>query len=69
MLWQAVGRLNRMDQEVIYLRCFLELSVEETAQTLQIAPGTVKSRLWRALERLRHLIEQEFPGLREEATE
>lgn len=68
-LWQAVRRLNGSDQEVIYLRCFLELSVEETAQALNIAPGTVKSRLWRALDRLRRVVEQDFPGLREEVTE
>jgi RNA polymerase sigma-70 factor, ECF subfamily len=68
-LWQAVRRLNAPDQEVVYLRCFLELSVEETAQVLNVAPGTVKSRLWRALERLRQVVEQEFPGLREEAAE
>jgi DNA-directed RNA polymerase specialized sigma24 family protein len=54
-----------VDQEVIYLRCFLELPVEETAQVLKIAPGTVKSRLSRALDRLRRVVEQEFPGLRE----
>jgi RNA polymerase sigma-70 factor (ECF subfamily) len=68
-LWQAVRRLNATDQEVVYLRCFLELSVEETAQALHVAPGTVKSRLWRALDRLRRVVEQDFPGLREEATE
>jgi RNA polymerase sigma-70 factor (ECF subfamily) len=68
-LWQAVRRLKRTDQEVVYLRCFLELSVEETAQALGIAPGTVKSRLWRALDRLRQVVAQEFPGLREEVTE
>jgi RNA polymerase sigma-70 factor (ECF subfamily) len=68
-LWQAIRRLSATDQEVIYLRCFLELSVEETAQALQVAPGTVKSRLWRALDRLRRVVEHEFPGLREEAIE
>lgn len=68
-LWQAVRRLNGPDQEIVYLRCFLELSVEETAQVLNIAPGTVKSRLWRALDRLRRVVDQEFPGLREEVVE
>jgi RNA polymerase sigma-70 factor (ECF subfamily) len=68
-LWQAVQRLPRIDQEVIYLRCFLDLSVEETAQTLQVAPGTVKSRLARATERLRHVVEAEFPHLHEEIAE
>jgi RNA polymerase sigma-70 factor (ECF subfamily) len=68
-LWQAVRRLRATDQEVVYLRCFLELSVEETAQALAIAPGTVKSRLSRALDRLRGVVEREFPGLREEVAE
>lgn len=64
-LWQAVRQLGRADQEVIYLRYFVELSVEETAQALQIAPGTVKSRLSRALARLRNRVEHDFPGLSE----
>lgn len=68
-LWQAVRRLKSNEQEIIYLRCFLELSVEETAQVLHVAPGTVKSRLWRALAHLRHVVEQEFPSLSEEANE
>jgi len=68
-LWQAVRRLEANDQEVIYLRYFLELSVEETASALDIAPGTVKSRLHRALNRLRAVIRGEFPLLREVADE
>jgi RNA polymerase sigma-70 factor (ECF subfamily) len=63
MLWQAVRRLNSTDQEIIYLRYFLELSVAETAEAANIAPGTVKSRLNRALERLRQVVKREFPGL------
>lgn len=67
-LWQAVRRLDRDDQEIIYLRYFLELSVAETAETLEIAPGTVKSRLHRALSRLRTVVETAFPALQEERT-
>lgn len=63
ILWQAVKRLNRTDQEIIYLRYFLELSVAETAEAVGIAPGTVKSRLSRAVDRLRQIVEREFPGL------
>ena len=63
MLWQAVRRLNTTDQEVIYLRCFLELSIGETADILNIKDGTVKSRLSRALNRLRMVIHREFPSL------
>lgn len=62
-LWQAVRRLKRADQEVIYLRYFLNLSVAETAEATGVAPGTVKSRLSRALDRLRGVVEREFPEL------
>lgn len=65
-LWQAVRRLSRSDQEVIFLRFFLELGEAETAATLGVAAGTVKSRLHRALGRLRGVVEREFPALRQE---
>ena len=62
-LWQAVQYLHLNDQQIIYLRFFLDLSVSETAQTLQVAEGTVKSRLSRALEKLRNIIQHDFPML------
>jgi RNA polymerase sigma-70 factor, ECF subfamily len=62
-LWRAVQRLEAVDQEIIYLRFFLELSVEETAESLNIATGTVKSRLHRALGRLRGVVASDFPAL------
>jgi RNA polymerase sigma-70 factor (ECF subfamily) len=65
-LWQATRRLPPADQEVIYLRFFLDLTVAETAQALGVATGTVKSRLHRALERLRQVVEREYPILIEE---
>ncbi|HLY26894.1 MAG TPA: sigma-70 family RNA polymerase sigma factor, partial [Aggregatilineales bacterium] len=55
-LWHAVKQLGRPGQEIIYLRYFLELSEAEIAQSLAIAPGTVKSRLHRALGRLRSVM-------------
>ena len=62
-LWMAIRALPPHDQAVIYLRYFLELPVDETAETLEIAPGTVKSRLSRAITRLRGVIERDFPEL------
>jgi RNA polymerase sigma-70 factor (ECF subfamily) len=49
----AVAALRESDQLVIAARYFLELSEEETATALSWARGTVKSRLSRALGRLR----------------
>ncbi len=65
-LWAAVRRLSVADQEVIYLRYFLDLSEAEAARALNVALGTVKSRTSRALGRLRGLIDREFPDLRAE---
>lgn len=66
-LWQAVRRLARPDQEVIYLRFFLELPEADMAAALGVAPGTVKSRLHRALKRLRGVVEADFPALQQAA--
>lgn len=67
-LWSAVRRLPDADQEVIYLRYFLELSVTETAQTLRVREGTIKSRLSRALTRLRQVLVRDFPDFTEDGT-
>jgi RNA polymerase sigma factor (sigma-70 family) len=52
-LLAAVNALREDDRLVLACRYFLELSEEETAAALGIRRGTVKSRLSRALERLR----------------
>lgn len=49
----AVNRLRDEDREIIGARYFLDLSEAETALTLGIPRGTVKSRTSRALARLR----------------
>jgi RNA polymerase sigma factor (sigma-70 family) len=64
-LWKAVQTLKADDQQVIYLRFFLDLSTAEAAQTLDVAEGTIKSRLNRALGRLREIIQTDFPSLSE----
>ncbi len=52
-LADAVARLPERDREVIALRYFADLSEAETASALECPVGTVKSRLARALGRLR----------------
>jgi RNA polymerase sigma factor (sigma-70 family) len=49
----AIGRLRDDDRVVIGCRYLLDLSEAETAAALGVARGTVKSRLSRALGRLR----------------
>ena len=52
-LLAAVNTMGESDRMVIAYRFFLDLSERETAEALGIPPGTVKSRLSRALRRLR----------------
>jgi RNA polymerase sigma factor (sigma-70 family) len=55
-LLAAVNELSDNDRTVIALRYLLELSEAETAQMLGCPQGTVKSRLARALGRLREVM-------------
>jgi RNA polymerase sigma factor (sigma-70 family) len=59
-LLRIVGGMREEDRLVIGYRYFLDLSEEETAEALGIPRGTVKSRLARALARLRE--QMEVPG-------
>jgi RNA polymerase sigma factor (sigma-70 family) len=52
-LVEALNELRVDDREVIAARYFLDLSEAETAEVLHLPRGTVKSRLSRALGRLR----------------
>ena len=61
-LLDLVNALGEEDRMVISSRYFLELSGEETAAALGIPEGTVKSRLSRALTRLRALSEGTSDG-------
>ncbi len=56
-LLAAVAGLAEPDRQVIACRYFLELTEEETAAALGCRRGTVKSRLSRALARLRERME------------
>jgi RNA polymerase sigma-70 factor (ECF subfamily) len=47
-LVEALGRLRRRDRAALLLHVAGDLSVEEVAAALGVAPGTVKSRLHRA---------------------
>src|SRR6266436_4897602 len=58
-LWvrRAVEKLEPIDREVLILREFEQLSYAEIAHLLQLPPNTVRSRLFRARDALRNLLE------------
>jgi RNA polymerase sigma-70 factor (ECF subfamily) len=53
----ALRELSAADRDIIACRFFLDLSEADTATVLGIRRGTVKSRITRALERLRLKLE------------
>src|SRR5438552_1725395 len=57
-LLETINALSEDDRLVIASRYFLDLSGEETAAALGIPEGTVKSRLSRALARLKARVEE-----------
>ena len=57
-LLAALSRLEERDRKVLTLRYLLELPEREIASVLACRPGTVKSRLSRATDRLRAEVER-----------
>lgn len=55
---RALGALAPRQRQVVVMRHWLDLSVEETAAALHVSEGTVKSQTARGLARLRDLLEQ-----------
>jgi RNA polymerase sigma-70 factor (ECF subfamily) len=53
---QAIGKLDRIDREVLLLREFEQLSYSEIATLLRVPVNTVRSRLFRARMELRNLL-------------
>ncbi len=61
ILQDAINSMERIDQEIVALRHFEELTNEETAQVLGITPSAASTRHVRALKRLRQVLEKS-PG-------
>ncbi|UMG94707.1 sigma-70 family RNA polymerase sigma factor [Nocardioides sp. TF02-7] len=49
---RALACLTKPNRDVVVLRYFVQLSERQTADVLGVPPGTVKSRLSRALAQL-----------------
>jgi RNA polymerase sigma-70 factor (ECF subfamily) len=61
VLWNCVRKLPLKQQQVIYLRFFVDDSIGSIAAALGCSAGTVKSRLFYALDKLRGM-----PDLRQD---
>lgn len=61
LLMAALARLPDRQREVLVLRFYGDLSVEETAAATGTSPGTVKSHTSRALARMRELLAEPHP--------
>ena len=55
-IWEALGKLSPRQRAVIVMRYYLRMGEGEMAAELDCAPGTVKSRLHAARQRLRQLL-------------
>jgi len=64
LLREALGTLPPKQRAILVLRFIVDRSVDEVAQILDIAPGTVKSQTHDGLNALRRLLGQppELPG-------
>lgn len=56
LMREAVGKLDRIDREILLLREFEQLSYAEIATVLDVPLNTVRSRLFRARTELRNLL-------------
>ena len=59
-LYDAIGRLSFAEQTVIRLRFFQDLKLEEIAQATGANLSTVKSRLYKALRKLKDMTGEEI---------
>lgn len=60
-LHRALARLSHRDRSIVLLRFYLDMTFDEVAQTIGSRKAAVRSRLYRALKRLRpHLDAKEF---------
>lgn len=58
-IMRAVRRLPRRQREALVLRFYLDLSAEETATTMGISPGSVRSATHRALASLGGMLQEQ----------
>ena len=59
-LAEAINRLSLAHRDVVLLRYYEELDVQEIADVLGLCPGTVKSRLFHAMRQLKNSLSKKM---------
>ncbi len=62
VLWNALGKLSQEDREIIVLKHLEGRKYQEISEMLQIARGTVMSRLYRARQKLKEVVSRQSEG-------
>lgn len=57
LIWQVVNQLPEIYSQVVVLRYLADLSQKEIAESLGIPEGTVKSRLYKGIGKLREMLD------------
>ena len=55
LLDEAMNQLGEADRNAVMLRFFEQKSLDEVGRALGIETGAAQKRVWRALEKLRHI--------------
>jgi RNA polymerase sigma-70 factor (sigma-E family) len=61
VVWQAIQRLPERQRQAVVLRYYQDLSEADTAATLGVSVGTVKSQVSRGLARMQELLATTAP--------
>jgi RNA polymerase sigma-70 factor (ECF subfamily) len=56
---RAMARLPMADRQVLFMRFYLDLPIEEIAVALEISPAAAKGRIYRACHKLRPDLQEE----------
>lgn len=62
-LHRAIEQLNKGEKTVVLLRFFEGLSFQQIAEKLHENINTIKSRLYRALQKLKQMLDDSFPAI------
>lgn len=57
-IWAMIMTLPRKFREVLILDLYYEMSINQIAEFLNLATGTVKSRLYRARKKVQNLLKE-----------